>query len=69
MLELHNITLTAFLIAFSIAIGVSIWMKDYVSALACFLTVASILPIKYYSWKKQKVTPENKQKVIVIKRK
>jgi O-antigen/teichoic acid export membrane protein len=69
MLELHNITLTAFLIAFSIAIGVSIWMKDYVSALACFLTVASILSIKYYAWKKQKVTPENKQKVIVIKRK
>jgi len=69
MLELHNITLTAFLIAFSIAIGVSIWMKDYVSAFACFLTVASILPIKYYAWKKQKVTPENKQKVIVIKRK
>jgi hypothetical protein len=69
MLELHNITLTSFLIAFTIAIGVSMWLKDYVSALACFLTVASILPIKYYAWKKQKVTPENKQKVIVIKRK
>jgi hypothetical protein len=69
MLELPNITLTAFLIAFCIAIGVSMWVKDYVSAFACFLTVASILPIKYYAWKKQKVTAENKQKVIVIKRK
>jgi hypothetical protein len=69
MLELPNITLTAFLMAFFIAIGVSLWVKDYVSAFACFLTVASILPIKYYAWKKQKLTPENKQKVIVIKRK
>jgi len=69
MLELPNITLTGFLMAFFIAIGVSLWIKDYTSALACFLTVASILPIKYYTWKKQKLTPENKQKVIVIKRK
>jgi hypothetical protein len=69
MLELPNITLTGFLMAFFIAIGVSLWIKDYTSAFACFLTVASILPIKYYAWKKQKVTPENKQKVIVIKRK
>ncbi len=69
MLELPNITLTGFLMAFFIAIGVSLSVKDYVSAFACFLTVASILPIKYYAWKKQKVTPENKQKVIVIKRK
>jgi hypothetical protein len=69
MLELPNITLTAFLMAFFIAVGVSLWVKDYVSAFACFLTIASILPIKYYAWKKQKVTPENKQKVIVIKRK
>jgi hypothetical protein len=69
MLELPNITLTGFLIAFCIAIGISMWVKDYVSAFACFLTVASILPIKYYAWKKQNVTVENKHKVIVIKRK
>jgi c-di-AMP phosphodiesterase-like protein len=70
MLELPNITLTAFLIAFCIAIFVSLWVRDFVSAFACFLTVASILPIKYYAWKKsQKTTIENKQKVIVIKRK
>ena len=69
MLELPNITLTAFLMAFFIATGFSLWLKDYVSAFACFLTVASILPIKYYAWRKQNVTSENKQKVIVIKRK
>jgi hypothetical protein len=68
MLELPNITLTAFLLAFFIATGFSLWVKDYVSAIACFLTVASILPIKYYAWRKQNVTSENKQKVIVIKR-
>jgi hypothetical protein len=69
MLELPNITLTAFLVAFCIAIVVSIWVRDFVSAFACFLTVGSILPIKYYAWKKQNKTTENKQKVIVIKRK
>jgi hypothetical protein len=70
MLELPNITLTGFLMAFFIAIGVSLSVKDYVSAFACFLTVASILPIKYYAWKRQqKMATENKQKVIVIKRK
>ena len=70
MLELPNITLTAFLVAFCIAIVVSLWVRDFVSAFACFLTVASILPIKYYAWKvSQNKTTENKQKVIVIKRK
>jgi c-di-AMP phosphodiesterase-like protein len=70
MLELPNITLTAFLIAFCIAIVVSLWLRDFVSAFACLLTVGSILPIKYYAWKKsQNTTIENKQKVIVIKRK
>jgi nicotinamide riboside transporter PnuC len=69
MLELPNITLTSFLIAFVIAFVISIVQGNYASALGCILTVASILPIKYYAWKRQKVTPENKQKVIVIKRK
>jgi len=69
MLELPNVTLTGFMVAFAIAFFVSLWIKDYVSAFACFLTIASILPIKYYAWKKQKMTIENKRKVIVIKRK
>jgi hypothetical protein len=70
MLELPNITLTAFLIAFVIAFALSIVQGSYASAVGCFLTVASILPIKYMAWKRSKnPTAENKQKVIVIKRK
>ncbi len=72
MLELPNITLTAFLFAFVIAFVVSLWEKNYPSAIASFLIVASILPIKYYMWRKIKVQSddnEKKHKVIVIKRK
>lgn len=72
MLELPNITLTAFLFAFAIAFGVSLWEANYPSAIGSFLIVASILPIKYYMWKKIKVQiddNEKKHKVIVIKRK
>lgn len=68
MLELPNITLTSFLIAFVIAFVISIVQQNYASALGCFLTVATILPIKYMVWKR--LSAENKkQKVIVIKRK
>jgi len=69
MLELPNITLTSFLIAFVIAFVLSIVQGNYPSAIGCFLTVATILPIKYMVWKKQKSTENKKQKVIVIKRK
>ena len=69
MLELPNITLTAFLIAFVIAFALSIVQKNYASAIGCFLTVATILPIKYMVWKKQSKQENKKQKVIVIKRK
>lgn len=68
MLELPNITLTSFLIAFIVAFALSIVQKNYASALGCLLTVGTILPIKYMVWKK--IPAENKkQKVIVIKRK
>jgi hypothetical protein len=69
MLELPNITLTSFLIAFVIAFALSIVQGSYASAVGCFLTVATITPIKYMVWKKQKGTENKKQKVIVIKRK
>jgi hypothetical protein len=69
MLELPNITLTAFLIAFVIAFVISIVQGNYASAIGCILTVATILPIKYIAWKKQIGTENKKQKVIVIKRK
>ena len=69
MLELPNITLTAFLIAFAIAFALSIVQQNYASAIGCFLTIATILPIKYMVWKKQPVQENKKQKVIVIKRK
>jgi hypothetical protein len=71
MLELPNITLTAFIIAFTIAFGVSIWILDWTSAFACFLTVTSMLGLKFYAWKKQigMTKPEKRHKVIVIKRK
>mgnify|MGYP007049609894 FL=1 len=69
MLELPNITLTAFLIAFVIAFALSIFQGNYASAIGCILTVATILPIKYMAWKKQIGTENKKQKVIVIKRK
>lgn len=69
MLELPNITLTAFLIAFVIAFALSIVQGNYASAIGCILTVATILPIKYMAWKKQIGTENKKQKVIVIKRK
>jgi uncharacterized membrane protein len=72
MLELPNITLTAFLFAFAIAFVVSLWDANYPSAIGSFLIVASILPVKYYMWKKIKVQNddnEKKHKVIVIKRK
>jgi len=72
MLELPNITLTAFLFAFAIAFIVSLWDANYPSAIGSFLIVASILPVKYYMWKKIKVQiddNEKKHKVIVIKRK
>jgi nicotinamide riboside transporter PnuC len=69
MLELPNITLTSFLIAFVIAFFISIMQGSYASALGCILTVATILPIKYMVWKKEKSTQNKKQKVIVIKRK
>jgi hypothetical protein len=69
MLELPNITLTSFLIAFVIAFALSIVQENYPSALGCFLTIATILPIKYMVWKKQGQVENKKQKVIVIKRK
>jgi len=71
MLELPNITLTAFIIAFTIAVGVSVWILDWTSAFACLLTVSSLLGVKFYAWKKQLgvTKPEKGQKVIVIKRK
>ena len=69
MLELPNITLTAFLIAFVIAFVISIVQGNYASAIGCILTVATILPIKYMVWKKQPAKENKKQKVIVIKRK
>lgn len=69
MLELPNITLTSFLIAFVIAFVVSLLENNYASAIGCFLTLASILPIKYFVWKREKEGQNKKQKVIVIKRK
>jgi hypothetical protein len=69
MLEIPNITLTAFLIAFGIALVLSIIEKNYPSAIGCFLTIATILPIKYMVWRKQVQVENKKQKVIVIKRK
>lgn len=69
MLEMPNITLTSFLIAFVIAFIISIVQGNYPSAIACFLTVATILPIKYMVWNRQPVQENKKQKVIVIKRK
>jgi hypothetical protein len=69
MLDLPNITLTSFLIAFVIALVISIAQGNYPSALGCFLTIATILPIKYMVWKKQGQVENKKQKVIVIKRK
>lgn len=71
MLDMSNITLTSFLIAFTIGFIVSIVQGNYSSAFACFLTVGSILPVKYYMWKKEPVqlAENKKQKVIVIKRK
>jgi hypothetical protein len=69
MLELPNITLTSFLIAFFIAFALSIVQRNYASAIGCFLTIATILPIKYMVWKKERQMGNKKQKVIVIKRK
>lgn len=69
MLELPNITLTSFLVAFFVAFALSVVQKNYPSALGCFLTIAAILPIKYMAWKRQPVQENKKQKVIVIKRK
>ncbi len=69
MLELPNITLTAFLIAFVIGFVLSLVQKNYASAFACLLTVGTILPIKYLVWKKQPTAENKKRKVIVIKRK
>jgi len=69
MLELPNITLTSFLVAFFIAFALSIVQKNYASALGCALTIGSILPIKYMAWKKGMRSENKKQKVIVIKRK
>jgi len=69
MLELPNITLTAFLIAFLVAFALSIVQHNYASAVGCFLTIATILPIKYMAWKRQPIGGNKKQKVIVIKRK
>lgn len=69
MLELPNITLTSFLIAFVIAFVVSLLEHNYASAIGCFLTLASILPIKYFVWKREMKEQNKKQKVIVIKRK
>ncbi len=68
MLELPNITLTSFLIAFLVAFALSVVQKNYASAIGCLLTVGSILPIKYMVWKKT-VSENKKQKVIIIKRK
>jgi hypothetical protein len=67
MVEIQNVTLTAFIGAFVIAIAASIAKKDWGSAIACFVTVLFIVGIRYYSWRKSKT--ESKQKVIVIKRK
>jgi hypothetical protein len=69
MLELPNITLTSFLIAFVIAFVLSIVEGNYASAIGCFLTLASIIPIKYFVWKREVYSKNKKQKVIVIKRK
>jgi hypothetical protein len=69
MLELPNITLTSFLVAFFIGFALSIMQKSYASALGCALTIGSILPIKYMAWKKAQKNENKKQKVIVIKRK
>jgi len=68
MLELPNITLTSFLIAFVVALVISLVQGNYASAIGCFLTVGSILPVKYMIWKKQPAG-NKKQKVIVIKSK
>lgn len=69
MLELPNITLTAFLIAFAIGLVLSLIQANYASAIGCFLTIATILPVKYMIWKKQPQQENKKRKVIVIKRK
>ena len=69
MLELPNITLTSFLVAFFIAFALSIVQGNYASAVGCLLTIATILPIKYMAWKRQPAQENKKQKVIVIKRK
>jgi apolipoprotein N-acyltransferase len=71
MLDMSNITLTSFLIAFAIGSILSIVNGNYSSAIGCLLTIGAVLPVKYYIWKKTPVQPtENKtQKVIVIKRK
>lgn len=69
MLELPNITLTAFLIAFVIGFVLSLVQKNYASAFACFLTFGTIIPIKYLMWKKRPAQENKKRKVIVIKRK
>lgn len=69
MLEIPNITLTSFLIAFVIAFVISVMQGNYASAIGCFLTFGTILPIKYMVWKKQQSAENKKQKVIVIKRK
>lgn len=68
---MSNITLTSFLIAFTIGFIVSIVQGNYSSAIGCFLTVGAILPVKYYMWKKEPVqlAENKKQKVIAIKRK
>lgn len=69
MLELPNITLTAFLIAFAIGLVLSLIQANYASAIGCFLTIATIVPVKYMIWKKQSQQENKKRKVIVIKRK
>jgi len=70
MVEIQNVTLTAFIGAFVIAIAASVSKEDWGSAIACLITVLFFTGIKYYSWKKnQEIKAENKQKVIVIKRK
>lgn len=69
MLELPNITLTAFLIAFAIGLVLSLIQANYASAIGCFLTIATIVPVKYMIWKKQPQQENKKRKVIVIKRK
>lgn len=71
MLELPNITLTAFLIAFAIGLVLSLIQANYASAIGCFLTIATIVPVKYMIWKRQPQPQghNKKRKVIVIKRK